>query len=118
MQLHDDVDAHVRERPDDVFAHHVEGRIRRPGRRVQHSGGRRIEADRRLDRPPIERAVNEAVDLRVSDQLALRRVGVDEAGLGVAAEPIAVREQQAIEGRNDRGDVKEKKDGASPFCRA
>ena len=56
----------------------------------QHRSGLGIEAQRALDRLSVQRAVDEAVDLRIADERRLRPVRVDQAGLRILAKAIAI----------------------------
>ena len=105
MELDNDVPVAAGQVLDDVEAVTVQRRVRRPGRRIQHGRQRRVEPERPLDRRTVERSVDEAVDFRETDQRGAVAVRIDEARIGVFLQPIAVREHQAIEARDDRRDA-------------
>jgi hypothetical protein len=94
VQLHDDVDRHAAERLDELGAHGVQRRGRRPGRRVKDGRPRRVEPESLQHRFAPECAVDEAVHLRHADQANRRAVGIDgAAGNEVAQAPLVDEEQ-------------------------
>jgi len=102
VQLDDDVDAEPANRGHDGVAHCAQRGVRRPGRRIQHCRQTGIEPEVLENRAAIERSVDEAVDFRIAGQLRLFGIGIDEAGLRIAFETIAVWKTETIE-RGDRG---------------
>ena len=96
VQLHDHVGWKGTEPAYEVDAEQVERRSRGPRRRVHHSWPVRSQSQRAEHARAIERAVDQAVDLRHANQPDCRAVPVERAGSNAIGEPAAIDKEKAV----------------------